>query len=224
MKLTLSTKEVKHEAVLSRLIQDSSPRITFLILILVSSIIAALGLLNDSASIVIGAMLVAPLLWPVLGISMGLLVRDWAMIKLSLISVLISIVIAIAIAIWITSYYVPIGASNEILQQTNLSFMIPVAIASGIAAALALCFDHIKEAVSGIAISVALLPPLVTIGIGLGGADWGLVQKSAELFFINLVAIIASSFAVFALLGFYYYSSAADKEARKEERRLKKVV
>ena len=163
-------QQVDHKQVIDSLVTESSPRKTFLVLIFISSVIAALGLLNDSAAIVIGAMLVAPLLWPVLGFGMGALLLDWRMVRLSFYSILSSVVIAIATAMVITFFYVPLGASHEILQQTNFGFMIPIALAAGAAAAFAICYENVKEAVTGIAISVALLPPLVTIGIGIGGS------------------------------------------------------
>jgi uncharacterized hydrophobic protein (TIGR00341 family) len=218
MSKLFNNQQVNHQEAIQKLVVESSPRRTFLIMIVISSIIAALGLLNDSAAIVIGAMLVAPLLWPVLGISMGLLVGDWKMIKLSLVSIFLSLVLSIVIAIVITMFYVPLGASREILQQTNFGFMIPVAICAGAAAALALSYETIREAVAGIAISVALIPPLVTIGIGLGGTDWELMQSAAELFFINLVGIILTSLLIFYALGFRAYKRTVESAVKKEER------
>lgn len=214
-------QEVQHAAAIEKLVVESSPRRTFLTMILISSVIAALGLLNDSAAVVIGAMLVAPLLWPVLGIGMGLLVGDSDMIRLSLISIVLSVFIAVITAMVITLGYVPLGASNEILQSTNYGFMIPVAIAAGAAAALAISFETIKEAVSGIAISVALIPPLVSVGIGLGGTDWDLMSEALELFAINLGGVIATSYVVFWLLGFRRYHRTLKAAVKKEEKELK---
>lgn len=214
-------QEVNHQAAIEKLVVEASPRRTFLTMIFISAVIASLGLLNDSAAIVIGAMLVAPLLWPVIGISMGILVGDWNMIKLASISIVMSFIIAIVTAMVITFQYVPLGASNEILQQTNFGFMVPVAIASGVAAAFALSYETIKEAITGIAVSVALIPPLVTIGIGLGGTDWDLMRNAAELFAINLVGIILTSLIIFYVLGFRRYAKTLENAVKKEERALK---
>ena len=214
-------QEVDHNTVIQTLVTESSPRKTFLAMIFLSSVIASLGLLNDSTSVVIGAMLVAPLLWPVLGISMGLIVWDWNMIKLSAISVFFSVFIAVATAMIITFFYVPLGASNEILLQTNFTFMIPVAIAAGAAAAFALVYPSIREAVTGVAISVALLPPLVTIGIGIGGTDWDLMVRASQLFGINLTGIIVTAFLMFSALGFFNYRRTAEAAVKKEQKVLK---
>jgi len=212
---------VKHSEVIRKLVEESSPRKTFMLLIFLSSVIATLGLLNDSGAVVIGAMLVAPLLWPILGISMGVLVWDWKMIKLSLLSIAMSVVIAVVTAIVITFFYVPWGASAEILRQTNFGFMFPVSIAAGAAAAFALSYESVKEAVSGIAISVALLPPLVTIGIGLGGTDWELMLTALELFGINLAGVILTAFIIFAALDFAGYTRTVETAVKKEEKILK---
>lgn len=214
-------QEVDHNTVIQKLVKESSPRRTFLAMIFLSAVIATLGLLNDSVTVVIGAMLVAPLLWPVLGISMGLIVRDWRMIQLSAFSVFFSIIISVATAMVITFFYVPLGASHEILLQTNFTFMIPVAIAAGAAAAFALVYPSIREAVTGVAISVALLPPLVTIGIGLGGTDWDLMRRASVLFGINLAGIIATAFFVFSALSFFQYTRTAEAAVKKEEKVLK---
>ncbi|MDP2631475.1 MAG: DUF389 domain-containing protein [Candidatus Uhrbacteria bacterium] len=209
---------VNHKDVIDKLVIESSPRRTFLTMILISSVLATLGLLNDSSSIVIGAMLVSPLLWSVLGISMGMIVGDFRMVKLASVSILFSVFVAVITAIAITFFYIPLGASTEILRQTNFGFMIPVAIAAGAAAAFAMSYETIKEAVTGVAISVALLPPLVTIGIGLGGTDWSLMRDATELFFINLFGIILTAFVIFWLLGFrrhhHELRSAVDKEEK----------
>ncbi len=214
-------QQVKHKEVIEKLVTESSPRKTFLVLIFISSIIAALGLLNDSAAIVIGAMLVAPLLWPVLGLSMGALLIDGRMLRLSAFSIAASVVIAVGTAMVITFFYVPLGASHEILQQTNFGFMIPIAIAAGAAAAFAICYENVKEVVTGIAISVALLPPLVTIGIGIGGTDWDLMRDAAQLFGINLVGIILTTFVIFLLLGFQSYRRTLESAVKREEKILK---
>ncbi len=214
-------QSVDHEAVIQRLVKESSPRRTFLAMILISSMIATLGLLNESVAIVIGAMLVAPLLWPILGFSMGFVVADWRMIKLALISIGFSMIVAIVIAILITLFYVPLGSELEIIRESRYGFMGLVALGAGAAAAFAVCYEHIKEAVAGVAISVALLPPLVGIGIGLGGSDWSIMQHSASIFLINLGGVIIISLFIFILLGFHRHRKAAEQAVKKEEKVLK---
>lgn len=217
----INAKSVNHERTIEKLVTEASPRRTFMLMIIISSVIAALGLLNESTSVVIGAMLVAPLLWPILGIGMGIVVGDLNMIRLSLMSIIIAVGISIVTAMLITFQYIPLGTDNLFLQQSDFGFMIPVAIASGIAAALAISFEEIGESIPGIAVSVALIPPLVTVGIGLGGTDWGIMRSSLELFSLNLVGIILASMLVFYLLGFRKYARTLRTAIKKEEKALK---
>lgn len=213
---------VSHQAVIENLVEVSSPRKVYILLMVVASVIATLGLLNSSTAIVIGAMLVAPILWPVIGVAMGLLLLDLRMLRLSLISIFLSLFVAVSTAIGITLFYVPLGASHEILAQVNVNFMLPVALVAGIAVALAVSYENVKEAVPGVAISVALLPPLVTIGIGLGSSDWNLMLRAIELFFVNLFAIVVVSYFIFLFLGFHRFHRAAESASKKEETILKK--
>ncbi|MBU1126574.1 MAG: DUF389 domain-containing protein [Patescibacteria group bacterium] len=212
---------VDHTAVIIHLVSESSPRKVFLMMVIISSIIATLGLLNNNLAIVIGAMLVAPLLWPILGISMGLLVRDFRMIKLAVISIFLALVLAIGTAMLITFLYIPLGATHSIFNYANYGFMLPVSIAAGAAAAFAVSYTSIKETVAGVAITVALLPPIVSIGIGLGATNWDLLFDSVKIFAINLTGIITTTFFVFLALGFHKYTRSAETAAVKEEKILK---
>ena len=212
---------VDHHEVIQKLVTESSPRKVFLALIVISSIIAALGLLNNSIAVVIGAMLVAPLLWPVLGISMGLLVRDWRMIKLALVSIIFSTLLAVVTAMVITFFYIPLGSTHALFEYVSFGFMLPVSIAAGAAAAFAVSYKSVKEAVSGVAVTVALLPPVVSIGIGLGATDWTLMLDSIKLFLLNLGGMICTAYLVFLALGFYRYKHSAESAVKKEEKILK---
>lgn len=209
---------VDHAKVLGFMVEESSPRKTFLLMIFASLIMATFGLLNSSVAIVIGAMLVAPLLWPIMSLGMGILLMDWKMIRLSSLSVFWSVVLAIIVAVPITSLYVPLGASNDIFNLATISFMWPVAIAAGLAASFAICHEHLKESLSGVAVAVALIPPLATVGIGLGASDWNLVEKAGGVFLINLFGIILISVFVFWMMGFKSYARQAKMVVDREEK------
>ncbi len=215
-----SDDRIPHKETVDLLVKLSSPRRNFLLLIFLSSIIATLGLLNDSPAVVIGAMVIAPLLAPVTGVGMGIVTFDWSMVKFAFVSIFLSVAIAVVTAMFITFQYVPLGAELAILEQTRIAFMLPVAIASGAAASLALSYHTVKESISGIAIAVALIPPLVTIGIGLGGTDWFLVQEAAKIFVINLFGIIGTSVIFFYVLGFASYKKVVEVAISKERKKL----
>lgn len=216
-----NVQEVEHTKVIEKLVATSSPRKTFLMLIFLSSIIATLGLLNENAFVVIGAMLVAPILSPVLAIGMGLIVRDARMILLSILALVFAFFISIITAVGVTFFSLPLGTMNGFLQQTDTGFMVPVAIAAGAAAAFAISYKSIREAVAGVAISVALLPPLVTVGIGLGASDWQLMIQALKVFALNALSIILIALIIFALLGFGRFKRSAEHAVKKEQKMLK---
>jgi uncharacterized hydrophobic protein (TIGR00341 family) len=216
-----NVQEVAHSEVIEKLVKSSSPRKTFLMLIFLSSIIATLGILNENAFVVIGAMLVAPILSPVLAIGMGLIVRDSRMVVLSILALVFAFTIAIVTAVGVTFFSLPLGAVNGFLQQTDIGFMVPVAIAAGAAAAFAISYSSIREAVAGVAISVALLPPLVTVGIGLGGSDWELMIRALQVFGLNCLGIILVALVIFSLLGFGRFRRSAEQAVKKEQKVLK---
>ncbi len=215
-------QNVKHQEVLDRLVREASPRRTFLMLMIISSLIAVLGLLHENTAVVIGAMLVAPMLWPILGISMSFVVRDWRMLRLSIVSIVMGVALALATSITVTLFYVPLGSELEVVRDMPFLVSALVAVGAGAAAAFALCFEHIKEAVTGVAISVALVPPLAAIGIGLGGTDWDLMSISVKALVVNLVGIILVSMVIFMMLGFGRHRREAMNASKKEEKVLSK--
>lgn len=213
-----SPEMVNHAKVLETIIEESSPRRTYLMLLIASAIMATLGLLNNSIPVVIGGMIVAPLLWPLMGFSMGLLLLDWRMIRLSLISIIWSLVLAISVGVILTFFYFPQGADHAVFTQVDRVIMWPVAVAAGAVAAFAVCYSHLKEALPGVAVAVALVPPLASLGIGLGAWNWPLAEKAATVLLVDLFGIILISIIIFWLLGFRAYKKSAENAVAKEEK------
>ena len=140
------------------------------------------------------------------------------MILFSMIGLSLSVVIAVVTSTVITFFALPLGTGNLLLQQTDMGFMVPVAIAAGAAAAFAVAHESIREAVAGVAISVALLPPLVLVGIGLGASDWRMMTRALELFGLNSISIILVAMIVFAFLGFGRFKRSAEQAVKKERK------
>lgn len=212
-----SPEMVDHAKVLETIIEESSPRRTYLMLLIASAIMATLGLLNNSIPVVIGGMLVAPLLWPLMGFSMGLLLLDWRMIRLSVISIIWSLILAISVGVILTFFYFPHGADHAVFTQVDRVIMWPVAVAAGAVAAFAVCYAHLKEALPGVAVAVALVPPLASLGIGLGAWNWQLAEKAATVLLVDFSGIILISVLIFWLLGFRAYKKSAENAVAKEE-------
>ncbi len=188
---------------------SSTPDFDYFVMVLLSCMIATFGLLIDSAATIIGAMLVAPLMSPILGIGLAsirgdtTLLRDAAsaLLRGALLAVLLS-----ALITW-TNDLLPFVSMqdlpNEVLSRTRPSPIdLGVALAGGLAATFALVQPNLSAALPGVAIATALMPPLCVIGVGLASGDWEVAQGATLLFFTNAITIAASSSFLFFATGF----------------------
>lgn len=176
-------------------------------LMLFSSGIAALGLMNDSAAVVIGAMLVAPLMTPIMAFASAL-VQTWSRRLFESFSIVIAgAFLGISVG-WLTSMIIPrIGPDTPLPEQVlartspNLADL-GIALLAGAAGAYVTVRSEAGSALPGVGIAVALVPPLATVGITLG-ADRGELAFGALLLFVtNFAAIALAAGLTFALAGF----------------------
>jgi uncharacterized hydrophobic protein (TIGR00271 family) len=203
----LSTE--RREEVLEQLSKSSSPNFDFYLLVVLSTSIATFGLITNSTAVVIGAMLVAPLMSPILGISLASVAGEERIFERALIALIWGIILAIALSAglgWI-SHALPLGALDslpaEVLSRTRPTpFDLGIALAGGAAAAYALAQPQLSAALPGVAIATALVPPLCTVGIGLSLRRYDVALGALLLFTTNLVAISFAGILVFATLGF----------------------
>ncbi len=176
---------------------------TYIVLMFLSAILATVGLFLDSASVVIGAMLLAPLMQPIVSLSMGVLRSDQSLLFGAMRSVLIGISIALVSAATITLLLPLETLTNEISARTSPSLLdLMVALVSGIAAAYAQNNQKIVGSLAGVAIAVALVPPLATAGIGLGWMNLYVFYQAFLLFLTNFVGIVFAASLTFLVLGF----------------------
>jgi len=176
---------------------------SYIVLMFLSAILATVGLFLDSASVVIGAMLLAPLMQPIVSLSMGVLRGDQSLLSGALRSVLTGVAIALFSASVITLLLPLETPTGEIAARTSPSLLdLMVAIVSGIAAAYALNNEKIVGSLAGVAIAVALVPPLATAGIGLGWMDPHVFYQAFLLFLTNFVGIVLAASLTFLVMGF----------------------
>jgi uncharacterized hydrophobic protein (TIGR00271 family) len=183
--------------------RSARPRIDFFMLIALSAGIAALGLLLSSPAVIIGAMLVAPLMSAIVGLGLGTIQGDLRLLRLAGSATLRGMTLAISMGLfigWLAPFQSP---TPEMMSRTAPSLLdLGVALISGLAGAYALCRKNISSALAGVAIAVALVPPLATVGIGLAWLNWHIAGGAFLLFLTNLVAISAASELLFFALGF----------------------
>ncbi len=186
-----------------RLQVGSTLSLDFLVLISLSTLIAAMGLIQGSTAVVIGAMLVAPLMTPLLGAGMSLVQGNIPMLRTCALSIAIGFLLAFAIGAltgWLTSYHWELTSELEARMKPG-PLDLGVAFVSGIAASYCLARPNLSSALAGVAIAAALVPPIATAGIALtfkGARESGLASL---LFATNVVAIILGSAMAFFLVG-----------------------
>tara|TARA_Y100001970_G_C14096411_1_gene782952 strand:- start:318 stop:959 length:642 start_codon:yes stop_codon:yes gene_type:complete len=192
----------------ARLAEYKNKKVAFLFLIGVSSAIATLGLVLNNSSIVIGAMVVAPLITPVFGFSLGLIILRIHRIFESLFMLVLGTIVALCVSVLFSrlitlldSHTLNITSEITARAEPSVLFFI-VAILSGLAGAYAYAKPEILASIAGIAIAVAVIPPIAVSGIALVLNEWYLFQSSFLLYSINLLGICFGSLIMFLLLGF----------------------
>ena len=194
----LREKEKEDLNVYGILSDGARPSIEYYVLTVLSCIIATIGLIQGSTAVIIGAMIIAPLMTPILAFSLGVIQGDFSLMKTSVVSIGKGVFWALLISSAI-AYIIPLPEySNEIISRTHPSlFDILVALASGTVGAYGYANKKISNTLVGIAIAVALMPPLCTIGIGLGTFNLGMATGASVLFLINLVSISLAGAVIF---------------------------
>lgn len=164
--------------------------------------IAALGLLQNSGAIVIGAMLAAPLMSPLIGAGFALIQGNVRLFKGSMKAVLFGIVFGLALSV-VIGWISPVeDITAEIMARTEPEARdLLVAFLSGAAAAYAFAKPGLAGTLAGVAIAAALVPPLATVGIGLSRGMWHIALGAASLHVTNLVAITPGAAGTFRVLG-----------------------
>jgi uncharacterized hydrophobic protein (TIGR00271 family) len=198
----------RHE-VLVELEEASSPGFDYFLMITLSCSIATFGLLIDSAAVIIGAMLVAPLMSPLLGLSLASVAGRERMFENAVIALLEGVAFSVLLSLIlgllakILPFTILTILPNEIMARTKPTpFDLGIAIAGGAAAAYALAQPRLSAALPGVAIATALMPPICTVGIGIAVKNSSVALGAGLLFLTNLTAISFAGIMVFAALGF----------------------
>jgi len=175
----------------------------FLLSNLAATVIATAGLLADSAATVIGAMLIATLTGPIMGVGLALVDSDNPLLWRALRSLVAGTVLVVATGWLLGLLAPPMAVTSEMLARTSPRLVdLIVALASGAVCAYALTTPRLNAAVFGVAIAVALVPPLATTGLFVARGEWDLAGGALLLAFVNIVAIQVGTSATLWLRGF----------------------
>lgn len=189
--------------------QSATSGFDFFLLVVLSCSIATLGLITDSPAVIIGAMLVAPLMSPIIGIGLSSITGDSFLARNSAVALFRGAILAILLSSLMTlinaklPFVVLQDLPGEVLARTHPSPIdLVIALAGGLAAAYALTRPNISAALPGVAIATALMPPLCTVGIGIALLNWDVAGGALLLFITNAITIAFAAALVFFLRGF----------------------
>ena len=198
---------------------------TNLWILMCAILIASLGLNVNSTAVIIGAMLISPLMGPIIGMGLGVGIGDYDLLKRALknygVATLISVVTA-------TVYFLisPLSeARSELLARTAPTlYDVLIAFCGGAAGVLALTTKSKGQVIPGVAIATALMPPLCTAGYGLATAQWSYFLGAFYLYFINSIFIALSTFFGVKLLRFHVRRDIAPERLQHGRRLITVVV
>lgn len=194
-----------------RVAESSAPTPSYYVLIVLSTLIASYGLVSNSTATVIGAMIVAPLMGPILGLALGTVLADTRMFRRSLIAEVTGAVLVVATGFLVAQLVGPQHidfSSSEIANRTSPTlYDFAIGLAAGLAGAYCTVHPGLQGSIAGVAIAVALVPPLSVTGLCAAGwfsghTPFSYVFGSFMLFFTNLVTIELASALVFYGTGF----------------------
>jgi uncharacterized hydrophobic protein (TIGR00271 family) len=175
----------------------------FLVLLAGATVIATLGLFQNSPAVIIGAMIIAPLMRPLMGLSLATLTADVILLRRALLTLVCGTLLAASIAWSLASILQMIEVTPEILARTRPTLLdLGVAVFAGVVGAYCHTNEKLSDTLAGVAIAVALVPPLSVVGIGLAMQSPSLWTGAALLYATNLIGITVAGSLVFLLMGY----------------------
>ena len=196
---------VDHQAVIDRIVDESGLTARYLFMTTMSAGIAVLGLLLSSPAVVIGAMLISPLMGPILGVGFGLALFEFDEVKRALTAFLVGSLAAVLFTALIVLASPLQATTSEILARTRPNlFDLLVALFAALAGTFAIIRGR-GEAIVGVAIATALMPPLAVVGYGLATWNMPVLTGSLALFGTNFFTIALASTVLARLYGFGHH-------------------
>jgi uncharacterized hydrophobic protein (TIGR00341 family) len=190
----------RHE-LLGSIEKSSHITLTYTLLIILSAIVVTIGFIKDSEAVIIGAMVIAPMLGPVISIGFSSILGNFQLVRSSSFTLFYAIMIVLGISILFTLFF-PVPTDNtEFTSRTHVNLSdIVLALASGTAGALSI-LNQLPGSFVGVMVAVALLPPTVVLGMTIGSAMWQEAYGSMLLLMGNINSVVLAAIIVFSLSG-----------------------
>lgn len=215
----------EEQAVITQISNGVSFRGAKLWVLIFAILIASLGLNINSTAVIIGAMLISPLMGPIIGMGLAVGTNDLGLLKRAVKNYIVATVFSVLTS---TVYFLvsPLGeAQSELLARTSPTlYDVLIAFCGGAAGIIALCTRDKAQVIPGVAIATALMPPLCTAGYGLATGHLLYFLGAFYLFFINTVFIALSTFFGVRLLGFHRHAFVTAWRERRAHRILTVIV
>lgn len=191
----------------------------FWVLLVLAAVIASAGVVADSTATVIGAMIVAPLMTPILGTMLAVVTGDRANVARS-VALVVGGSAAVVASAWLIGRAVPLdvvaGTSSQVAGRVNPRIIdLVAALATGAVGSFALTRDDVSDTLPGVAIAISLVPPLAVVGLTLEAGELGQAGGALLLFVTNVTAILFTGVVVMALYGVYGRASTTDDPLRR---------
>ncbi len=200
-KKEIKASRVAREELYSDVNQMSKLSWVFVVLIILASIVAAVGILRNNVVFIIGAMVIAPALGPNVALSLGTTLGDVGLTRKAMKTIGVGIIAALVFSASIGIVYEIDTKIPELISRTEVNLGdILLALAAGSAAALSMT-TGLLTALIGVMVAVALLPPLVTLGMLIGAGQWDLAQGALLLFLVNLICVNLAGVVTFLVRG-----------------------
>ncbi len=184
-----SKSAVTREELYSQIERGARPDYTFYILVVLSTVVAAIGLLQNSAAVIIGAMVIAPLLGPNMALALGAALGDRELMWQSFKALLSGMGLSLLLSLLIGQFWPGSVLSQEVLSRTDVGLDgVALALASGTAAVMSLT-TGLSSVLVGVMVAVALLPPMATIGLLLGAGEMDKALGATLLLAVNIVCV-----------------------------------
>ncbi len=178
----------------------------YIVLLTLATIIATYGVISGSTATVIGAMIIAPLMTPIMAATLAMVLGRGGRIKRSILVVTFSVLYVIGLAVFLSVFISPLvidfGSNPEITSRVSPNLLaLFVALASGAAGAFAISRQDVSDTLPGVAIAISLVPPLSVVGISISKFQWGDASGAFILFLTNFLAILLAGGAVLWISG-----------------------
>ncbi len=219
-------EEFDKSKAVKKIIKESTPDFDYYLMLVLSTTVATLGLLVNSETTVIGAMLLAPLLAPTIGLGLGISMSETSVIRRSFSTIVNSTLVAILSALITTFLFAlfeldPSKFAETITSRAHPSLLhFVIAAISGFAVTYASVRPKLSEALPGVAIAVALIPPLGVVGIGVATGTAKIVSGALLMYLLNVFGIVFASMLAFSLMDVHHKRFMAEKILEKEEERV----